>query len=382
MDFAITPEQQELADRLETFAREVLNPGFNVDLERAGTFPHELWKKCGQFGIQGMNVPSEFGGEGHDILSTVIALEALGYGCTDIGLPFALLSQMWSAQAAIVQFGTDEQKKKYLPGLCSGDSIGAFGITEEATGSDSYAMEATAEKVEGGYVLNGTKNYITLAPVSDVAIVFANVNPDIGKWGITGFIVDRSMDGFSTSEVRDKMGLRTTHMGDLYFEDCFVPEENRLGSEGAGVSLFTTAMESERGYILASQLGSMRRQLDEAIAYARERQAFGQPIGKFQSVSNRIAEMKLRLETGKLLLYKVAWLDVNKQPLLMEAALANLYLSECFVDSSIDSIHIHGAKGYVTEFGIERDLRDGIGGLIYSGTSDIQRQIVARLLGL
>lgn len=382
MDFSLSEQQQKLAEGLEQFAKDELNPHFDAGCERAGTFPHDLWRKCGQFGIQGMNIAPEYGGQGHDVLSTVAALEAFGYGCTDIGLPFALLSQMWSAQAAIAQFGSEEQKQRYLPGLCSGDKIAAFGITEEHSGSDTYAMSTSAAKVDGGYLLNGRKCYITLAPVCDIAIVFANSNPAAGKWGISGFIVERGTPGFSTSDVRDKMGLRTTPMGDLVFEDCLVPEANRLGPEGAGVSLFTNAMESERGYILAAQLGSMRRQLDDAVRYARERQAFGQPIGKFQSVSNRIAEMKLRLETARLLLFKVAWLDLHGKPLLMEAALANLHLSECFVSSSIDSIHIHGARGYVTEFGIERDLRDGVGALIYSGTSDIQRQIVARLLGL
>jgi alkylation response protein AidB-like acyl-CoA dehydrogenase len=382
MDFSLTSQQQELADKLEQFAREELNPHFDTELERAGTFPRALWAKCGQAGIQGLNISREYGGQGHDVLTSVAALEAFGYGCTDIGLPFALLSQMWSAQAAIAQFGSEEQKQRYLPGLCSGEQIGAFGITERDSGSDTYAMAATATRVDGGYRLTGTKCYITLAPVCDIAIVFANSNPAAGKWGITGFIVERGMPGFSTSAVRDKMGLRTTPMGDLILDDCFVPESSRLGPEGAGVSLFTNAMESERGYILAAQLGSMRRQLDDTVRYARERQAFGQPIGKFQSVSNRVAEMKLRLETARLLLFKVAWLDLHDKPLLMEAALANLHLSECFVASSIDAIHINGARGYVTEFGVERDLRDGVGGLIYSGTSDIQRQIVARLLGL
>ena len=171
-------------------------------------------------------------------------------------------------------------------------------------------------------------------------------------------------------------------MGDLILEDCWVPAENRLGPVGAGVSLFTTAMESERGYIFASQIGAMERQLENTIRYARERKAFGQSIGKFQSVSNRIADMKLRLELARMLLYKVAWLETMGKPLMLEAALAKLYLSETFVDSSLDAIRVHGARGYVTEFEIERDLRDSVGGLIYSGTSDIQRNIVAGLLGL
>ena len=350
--------------------------------ERNGTFSWEDWQKCAKFGIHGLMIPEEYGGQGHDSLTAVLMMEALGYGCRDNGLPFAINSQMWSVQPAILKFGSEALKQKYLPPLCNGEAVGAFGITEADSGSDSYAMQMTAEKRDDGYVLNGTKSYITSAPIADIAVVFATVNPSLGRWGITGFVVERGTAGFSSSLVRDKMGMRTTPMGDLIFEDCFIPMENRLGPEGAGVSLFTTAMESERGYIFASQVGALQRQLETAIQYAQDRKAFGQSIGKFQSVSNRIADMRLRLENARMLLYKVAWLEMMGKPLLMEAAMAKLYLSEMFVESSLDAIRIHGAKGYVTEYEIERDLRDGIGGLIYSGTSDIQRNIIARLLGL
>ncbi|MEM1118404.1 MAG: acyl-CoA dehydrogenase family protein, partial [Bacteroidota bacterium] len=287
-----------------------------------------------------------------------------------------------SVQPAILAVGSEAQKERFLPRLCSGETVGAFGITEAETGSDTYALQARAEAVDGGYVINGRKSYITSAPIADLAVVFATTNPDLGRWGVSAFLVERGAEGFSTSPVRDKMGMRTTPMGDLIFEDCFVPEDQRLGPEGVGVSLFATAMESERGYIFASQIGRMERQLEEAVAYASERRAFGQPIGKYQSVSNRVADMKLRLETARMLLYKVAWLEHTGQPAALEAAMAKLHLSEVFVDSSLDAIRIHGARGYVTEFEVERDLRDGVGGLLYSGTSDIQRNVIARLLGL
>ncbi|MEM8859770.1 MAG: acyl-CoA dehydrogenase family protein [Chloroflexota bacterium] len=381
MDFAWTPEQLALKQEAIEFAQRELNHNVS-QRERNNEFPVEDWKKCAEFGIQGLTIPKAYGGREMDPLTILLIMEGLGYGCEDNGLPFSLNSQMWSFQPAILKFGTEEQKQQYLPPVCRGETVGAFGITEVESGSDSYAMNATAVPVEGGYLLNGRKSYITLAPVCDLCVVFANVNPELGRWGITAFIVERGMKGFSTSPVRDKMGMRTTPMGDLIFEDCFVPEENRLGPEGAGVSLFTTAMESERGYIFASQVGRLERQLECAIEHANSRQSFGQSIGKFQSISNRIADMKLRLELGKMVMYKVAWLEQNEMPLLMEAAMAKLYLSEIFVESSLDSIRIHGARGYVTEFEIERDLRDGVGGLIYSGTSDIQRNIIARLLGL
>lgn len=381
MDFSWTKEQEDLWEAVNTFAEEHLNKDL-VENDRTGSFSRERWKACGEFGIQGMNVPVEYGGRGRDILTSVFAMEALGYGCRENALPFALNSQMWSVQAAILKFGSEDQKRRHLPPLCEGDSVGAFGITEVESGSDTYSMKATAQKVEGGYVLNGRKSYITSAPIADMAVVFASTNPSVGRWGITGFIVETGMEGFERSDVREKMGMRTTPMGDLTFTDCFVPDSMRLGPEGAGVSMFSKAMESERGYIFASQVGRLRRQLEEALTYAKTRKTFGRAIGTFQSVSNRIADMKLRLETTRLLLYKVAWLDKMDLPLSMDAALAKLHLSEMFVESSMDAIRIHGARGYVTQEEVERDLRDGIGGLIYSGTSDIQRNIVARLLGL
>ena len=178
------------------------------------------------------------------------------------------------------------------------------------------------------------------------------------------------------------MGLRTTPIGDIILEDCFVPENQRLGKEGAGVSIFNKAMESERSYILAGQVGAMERQLEDTIQFARNRKQFGSPIAKFQSVANRIADMKLRLETSRLLLYKVAWLESQGKPLLLDAAIANLHLSEAFVDSSLDAVRNHGARGYLSEYDVERELRDSVGGLVYSGTSDIQRNIIARMLGL
>jgi alkylation response protein AidB-like acyl-CoA dehydrogenase len=230
--------------------------------------------------------------------------------------------------------------------------------------------------------LNGRKCLITMAPLADVALVFATTNPAAGKWGISAFLVERGTPGFRAEPMQQKMGLRTVPIGELAFEDCTVPESSRLGPEGAGVSISQHSLEVERCCILASQLGAMERQLARAVEHARSRHQFGQSIGKFQSVSNRLADMKLRIETARLLLYKVAWLVDRGTPAMMEAALLKLYLSEAFVESGLDAIRIHGGEGYLSAAGIERDLRDAIGGVIYAGTSDIQRNIVARLLGV
>jgi hypothetical protein len=340
------------------------------------------WRKCAQLGILGLPIPEEYGGIDADIMTTMLVMEGLGYGCKDNGLIFAMNAQLWSVQLPILLFGTEEQKEKYLPGLCSGDLVGAHGMSEPDSGSDAYSLRARAERVEGGYKINGTKMFVTNAPFCDLALIFATVDPSKGMGGITAFVVEEGTPGFRVSRKLDKLGLRTSPMGELIFEDCFVSEENRLGKEGAGASIFNSSMEWERSSILASHIGAMERQLETSIRYARERRQFGQSIGKFQSVSNRIADMKVRLETARLLLYKVAWSKKVGKSAVMDAALAKLYLSEAFVQSSLDAIRIHGGYGYMTEFEVERDLRDSIGGTLYSGTSDIQRVIIARWLGL
>jgi alkylation response protein AidB-like acyl-CoA dehydrogenase len=212
--------------------------------------------------------------------------------------------------------------------------------------------------------------------------VFATTDHELGKWGISTFLVDKDTAGFEASSDIDTMGLRTAPIGELIFEDCFVPEENRIGPEGAGASIFSSSQEWERAVILAGEIGAMQRQLEQAIQYANERQQFGQAIGKFQSVSNRIADMKLRLETARLLTYKVAWLKSVGRSVMLDAAIAKLYLGECYVESSLDAIRVHGGYGYMTEFEVERNLRDAIGGTLYGGTSDIQRSIISRSMGL
>jgi alkylation response protein AidB-like acyl-CoA dehydrogenase len=312
----------------------------------------------------------------------MLVMEGLGYGCGDNGLLFGLNAQMWSVQHPLLAYGDAAQKAKYLPGLVRGEIIGAHGMTEPDSGSDAYSLRTRAERVSGGYVLNGSKMFVTNGPVADMAIVFATVNADKGRWGITAFIVEKGAPGFSAGNNFEKMGLRSAPLGELVLQDCFVAEENRLGREGAGVAIFNSSMEWERSCILASHVGAMERQLEKAVAYARERRQFGQPIGRFQAVANRIADMKVRLETARLILYKVAWLKSIGQPAVMEAAIAKLFLSEAFVESSHDALETYGGYGYMSEWEVERDLRDAIGGTIYSGTSDIQRVIIARLLGL
>jgi hypothetical protein len=243
-------------------------------------------------------------------------------------------------------------------------------------------MRTTAEKRQGRYVLNGGKTWVTNAPVADVLVVYATIDPAKGAAGVTAFLVEKDAPGFTVGRKLDKMGLRTSPMAEVFFDNCEIPEENLLGKEGSGSQLFTRSMTWERGCILASAVGSMQRLLETSIKHARERKQFGQAIGKFQQVSSRIVDMKLRLETARRLLYHTAWLRDQGKGSVMEAALVKLHISEAWVKTCEDAIQIHGGYGYMTESEIERELRDAIGSRIYSGTSEIQRNLVAALLGL
>jgi hypothetical protein len=381
MDFAWSEEQQEMRSAVERFAAAELN-GDLIARDRDGVFHHEGWKKCGRFGIQGLPVPVQYRGQGMDALTTVGVLERLGYACKDNGLVFSLNAHMWTVCIPLLSFGTEEQKRKYLPGLCTGDLIGGNAMSEPDSGSDAYSLSTTARRTGDRYLLNGSKTYVTNGPVADLLTVYATVDRSKGPQGITTFLVERGSPGLTLGRKLEKMGLRTSPMAELFFEDCEVPAENLLGKEGAGVSIFTESMTWERGCILSGAVGAMERLLETCVRYAKERKQFGQPIGKFQQVASRLVDMKLRLETSRDALYRGAWLRSKGRMAVLEAALAKLHISQSWVDSCEDAIQIHGGFGYMVESGIERELRDAIGSKLYSGTSEIQRNIIGALLGL
>ena len=381
MDFSWTEEQIQFKKKVIQFAQQELQSNL-IDLDRREEFDREGWKKCGKFGLIGLPIPQQYGGRETDILTTICGLEALGYGCKDNGLIFAINAQIWACEIPILTFGTEAQKQKYLPKLCQGQLIGAHAASEPDAGSDIYSLKTTAELQGDKYILNGTKNWVTNGPVADLNIVFANVAPEKGKRGITGFLIEKDFPGVVMNRKISKMGLRTTQLGELVLENCEVPVENRLGEEGAGLAIFNHSMEWERGFILASAIGTMERLLETCVRYAKKRQQFGQAIGKFQLVSSKIVEMKLRLETARSLLYKMGWLKQIKKNAIMEAAMVKLHISESWVQTCLDAIQIHGGYGYLTELELERELRDALGSKLYSGTSEIQSQIIAQMMGV
>jgi len=375
VNFELTHEQQALQNAAIEFGRKELNSEM-VARDAQQAFSREAWQKCAMFGVQGMPIPKEYGGGGADPISTIAMMEGLGYGGSDHGLLFAINAHMWTNSIPLLKYGTSEQKEKYLPGLCDGRLIGANGASEANAGSDIFSMQTRVTKDGTHYVLNGRKVFVTNAPVADLFVVYGTLDPQLGASGICGFILERGTPGLTVGEKKNKMGLRTALMAELMLENCRV--SGLLGREGRGVEVFNCSMAWERACILATCLGTMRRQLERCVKHARTRKQFGQAIGKFQSVANRIVDMKLRYETGRLLIYKAGWLMQKNAAADMDAAMEKLYVSESFVKSCLDAIQIHGGSGFMTELELEREMRDSVGSTLYSGTSEIQRNIIAR----
>jgi hypothetical protein len=381
MDFSWTTEQLEFRESVLAFARQVLQESEGGRGAAVG-FSRSIWRQCAEFGIQGLPFPPEYGGSSADVLTTTLAMEALGYGCRDQGLLFSIHAHMWSVAMPLLSFGTPDQKDRYLRRLCDGSWIGGHGMTEPDSGSDAYGLRTRAEERGNGYVLNGTKMFVTNAPEADLFVIFATVDAQKGLWGITAFLVERETPGLVVGQPIAKLGLTSSPMAEVVLEDCLVPKTNVLGRIGQGPAIFGHSMGWERACILASTVGAMEWQLESCLRYAKTRRQFGRPIGDFQLVASRIVDMKLRLETARLLLYRAAWSQQRGAMSALEAAMAKLYVSEAAVQSALDAIQIHGGYGYMKEFEVERDLRDAVGSRLYSGTSEIQRLIIARSLGL
>lgn len=382
MDFVLDENQKLLAKKIVEFARRELNDGVE-QRDRDHAFSRELWSKCGTMGLQGLPVDEDLGGVGLDPVSTVVALEAFGYGCRDGGLVFSVCAHLLACVVPIWKHGSDEQKKRLLPKLCSGELIAVNAMTEPDSGSDAFAMSTTAHPDGGDYVLNGNKTFASNGPVADLAVVYAATDPDKGyHGGVTGFVVEREAHGYQVGQTFNKMGLRTAPLSELVFDEVRVPADAMLGGVGAGGTIFGQSMEWERICLVAAHVGSMQRLLETVVEYARTRRAFGKPIGKFQAVAHRIADMKVRLEAARLLTYKAASRLGTARDIGMDASITKLFVSESLVASALDAIRVLGGYGYMEEYEVERAMRDAVGGLLYSGTSDIQRNIIASWLGL
>jgi alkylation response protein AidB-like acyl-CoA dehydrogenase len=382
MDFALTEDQKALRQEIVSFARSELNEGAR-QRDQEQQFPRELWLRCGERRLQGLPVPVEYGGAGRDPFTTAVALEALGYGCHDGGLVFALCAHMLACTVPIWKYGSEEQKRRYLPGLSSGTLVAVNGMTEASSGSDAFSMSTRAVPDGDGFRVNGCKTLCSNAPVADLALVYAATDPEKGYYGgVTAFLMEAGTPGLRAGQKFDKMGVRTCTMGEVILEDVYVPASAVLGGVGAGATIFSESMEWERICLVASHVGAMERLLEQSIRRARSRKAFGQPIGKFQAIAHRIVDMKVRLEAARLLTYRSAWRLDQSRDIGMDASMTKLFVSESLVQTAMDTVRIFGGYGILTEYEVERALRDAIGSTLYSGTSDIQRTIIARWLGL
>jgi len=370
VDFSWSDEQSAFRKEVVRFAQEELADDV-IQRDREEAFFWEGWRKCGRFGIQGLPIPQEFGGSGGDVLTTVCALEALGYGCRDNGLLFSINAHMWGAEIPILSFGTESQKKRYLPKLVSGEWLGVLAVADSGAGVDRHGLQTRAERCSSGYVVNGAKTFVTQADDAGLIIVLANLQSAEGTAGTSAFIVEKGTPGLTVTRKLRKMGLRTSPMKEISLADCELPLENLLGREGEGEQILAASMEWERICALASYAGSIQRLLETSSEYARERRQFGQTIGKFPAIARKITDMEVRVESSRLLLYKAAWLKSRGQDSGREAAMAKLYLGDACVQSCLDAIQIHGGYGYMTEYQIERELRDAISARIYLGNLEV-----------
>jgi alkylation response protein AidB-like acyl-CoA dehydrogenase len=379
MDFRHSEEQLAFYKSVRDFAAEVVEPGAHErDVE--GRFDHELWAKLGEFGLLGLPVPEPYGGSGADIVTTCLALEALAEGGGDAGLGLSVGAHVTIGTVPIWLHGTDAQKEKYLPKLTSGEHIGAMAITEPGAGSDAASIKCRAHRDGDEWVLNGSKIFITNGSIANTVIVLAVTDPDAGSGqGVSAFIIERDTPGFSVGRDLDKMGTRSSPLSLLHFDDCRVPHDNLLGDEGS--ALWAVAFECfdwERTVMIASSIGGMKASLQSAVAYAKERIAFGKPIAHQQSIQHKLADMKTHLDAARLLLYKAAWLKQEGLPHQTEASVAKLFVAEAAMQNAIEATQIFGGYGYIKEYPIERSIRDAKLISIGGGTSEIQKMIIAR----
>jgi alkylation response protein AidB-like acyl-CoA dehydrogenase len=354
----------------------------HVEQDELASFPWDKWKVIRQSGLLGLPFPERFGGLGQNLLTTMYVFEGLGTGCRDSGLTFSAATSIASIGIPLDRFGSPELRQRYLPRICSGEAIGAHAITEPQGGSDALRMLARAERDGDHFVLNGDKTFVTNGPVADLFMVYAQTNPGAGPLGVTAFIVERDTPGLTVGEPMRTMGLRTSPIGALSLRNCRVPATQVLGRAGTGFIALDYVMKREIMLAFILDVGRMQYRLDRCVAYAKSRVQFGKPIGSFQSIANLVVDMKIRVEIARKLLYDAAERLERGENVTMDVAIAKIAVSESNLASSLAAVQVFGGKGYLSEHGIERDVRDAVGGRIYSGSNEIQYNRIASMLGL
>ncbi|HNT05963.1 MAG TPA: acyl-CoA dehydrogenase [Anaerolineae bacterium] len=375
MDLKFTEEQEMIRKMVRDFAQKEVAP-IAAEIDDKGIVPFENIKKMGELGLLGLTVPEKYDGGGADTVSYVIAIEELAKACASTAIVMAVQNSL--VCAGLEKFGTEEQKEKYLRPLARGEKIGAFALTEPGAGCDSAAQLTTAVRSGDGYVINGTKHFITNGSFADIVILFAMTDKAQKHRGISGFIVEKGTPGFTVGKEEHKMGIRGSNTCELVFTEVHVPATARLGEEGQGFKIAMTVLDAGRIGVAAQAVGIAQAAYEAAVKYSKERVQFGQPISQFQAIQWMLADMATRIEAARLLTYNAALAKMSGQPYSKEASMAKLFASETAVWVADRAVQIHGGYGYMKEYSVERNYRDAKITEIYEGTSEVQRMVIAR----
>ncbi len=374
MDFTLSKEHEMARNLFRDFAVNEVKP-LAQEIDETERFPMETVEKMGKYGFMGIPIPEEYGGQGCDALTYSMCVEELSKVCGTTGVIVSAHTSL--CVMPIYKFGTEEQKKKYLPDLCSGKKIGAFGLTEPGAGTDAAGQQTKAVLEGDHYVLNGSKIFITNGGVADVFVIFAMTDKSLGTKGISAFIVEKDFPGFSIGTLEKKMGIRASSTAELIFQDCIVPKENLLGALGKGFSIAMQTLDGGRVGIASQALGLAEGALEVTINYTKERKQFGKSISKFQNTQFQLADMYAKVEAAQLLVYKAAIAEDTQKVFSKEAAVAKLFAAETAMEVTTKAVQLHGGYGYTREYDVERMMRDAKITEIYEGTSEVQRMVIA-----
>jgi len=377
MNFSLGEDIEALRDMVHRFAQERIAP-MAAQIDASNEFPNELWREFGELGLLGITSDEQYGGAGLGYLAHCVAMEEISRASASVGLSYGAHSNLCVNQ--IQRNGRDEQKLKYLPKLISGENVGSLAMSESGAGSDVVSMKLKAEKRNDCFVLNGSKMWITNGPDADTLIVYAKSDPDAGAHGITAFVIEKDMAGFSTAQKLDKLGMRGSNTCELVFENCEVPYENILGVEGGGISVLMSGLDYERVVLAAGPLGIMAACMDVVVPYIHEREQFGQPIGEFQLMQGKIADMYVTMNASRAYVYAVASACERSETSRKDAAGCILYAAEKATQMALEAIQVLGGNGYINDYPTGRLLRDAKLYEIGAGTSEIRRMLIGREL--